>query len=457
MSNGKEKLGSRLGFILLSAGCAIGLGNVWKFPYIAGQNGGGFFLILYFAMLILFGIPVMTMEFSIGRASQKPPITMYKNIEPEGSKWHLHGILCMVGCVVLMMYYSVVAGWIVRYFVKFISGSFEGASPEQITDSFNAMLESPWTNIFFLAIVVGISFLVLAAGLQSGLEIVTKYMMTILIVIMIVLAINSFTMEGGSEGLRFFLYPDIDRVMELGIGTVIMNALNQSFFTLSIGIGSMAIFGSYIGKERSLLGESVNITLLDTFVALTAGLIIFPACFSYGIDVNSGPSLLFITMPNVFAGMPMGRLWGGLFFLFMSFAALSTAFAVYEGIIADFMELTNVSRKKACVICGISMFILSIPCVLGFNVWSGFHPLGGKSNILDLEDFIVSNLLLPLGSIIYVFFCSWRFGWGWDNYIKEVNTGKGMKIPVWMKNYMRFFVPAVLLLIMVAGVIDYFS
>lgn len=457
MSNGKEKLGSRLGFILLSAGCAIGLGNVWKFPYIAGQNGGGFFLILYFAMLILFGIPVMTMEFSIGRASQKPPITMYKNIEPEGSKWHLHGILCMVGCVVLMMYYSVVAGWIVRYFVKFISGGFEGASPEQITDSFNTMLESPWTNIFSLAIVVGISFLVLAAGLQSGLEIVTKYMMTILIVIMIVLAINSFTMEGGSEGLRFFLYPDIDRVMELGIGTVILNALNQSFFTLSIGIGSMAIFGSYIGKERSLLGESVNITLLDTFVALTAGLIIFPACFSYGIDVNSGPSLLFITMPNVFAGMPMGRLWGGLFFLFMSFAALSTAFAVYEGIIADFMELTSVSRKKACVICGISMFVLSIPCVLGFNVWSGFHPLGGKSNILDLEDFIVSNLLLPLGSIIYVFFCSWRFGWGWDNYIKEVNTGKGMKIPVWMKNYMRFFVPAVLLLIMVAGVIDYFS
>ena len=457
MNNSREKLGSRLGFILLSAGCAIGLGNVWKFPYITGQNGGGVFLIIYFLMLIMFGIPVMTMEFAIGRASQKAPVKMYDNIEPKGSKWHIHGYVGMIGCIMLMMYYAVVAGWIVRYFVKFLCGDFIGATPDMIGEEFGSMLSSPSVNIIYLAIIVIISFGICAIGLQSGLERITKYMMLALLGIMIVLAINSFTMPGGKEGLKFFLLPDWNRTKEIGLTHVIMSALNQAFFTLSIGIGAMAVFGSYINKNRSLLGESVNITLLDTFVAITAGLIMFPACFSYGIDVNAGPSLLFITMPNVFANMTLGRLWGTLFFLFMSFAALSTAFAVYENVIANFMELSGFGRKKTCLICGIGMFILAIPCALGFNVWSGFMPFGDGTGVLDLEDFIVSNLLLPIGAIVYVIFCTARYGWGWDNFIREANAGNGLKMPMWLKNYMRFFVPIVLLIILVVGLIDFFG
>lgn len=346
MENSREKLSSRLGFILLSAGCAIGLGNVWKFPYITGQYGGGVFLILYFLMLIMFGIPVMTMEFAIGRASQKAPARMYDDLEPKNSKWHIHGVVGMIGCIMLMMYYAVVAGWILRYFVRFLCGDFTNATPDMIGEEFGAMLSSPAINIGYLAVVVIISFTVLAIGLQGGLERITKYMMVALLLIMIILAINSFTMPGSKEGLSFFLLPDIKRTIDIGFSNVLMGALNQAFFTLSIGIGSMAVFGSYINKDRSLLGESVNITILDTFVAITAGLIMFPACFSYGIDVNAGPSLLFITMPNVFANMNLGRLWGTLFFLFMSFAALSTAFAVYENVIANVMELTGLGRKK---------------------------------------------------------------------------------------------------------------
>ena len=457
MENSREKLSSRLGFILLSAGCAIGLGNVWKFPYITGQYGGGVFLILYFLMLIMFGIPVMTMEFAIGRASQKAPVRMYDDLEPKNSKWHIHGVVGMIGCIMLMMYYAVVAGWILRYFVRFLCGDFTNATPDMIGEEFGAMLSSPTINIGYLAVVVMISFTVLAIGLQGGLERITKYMMVALLLIMIVLAINSFTMPGSKEGLSFFLLPDIKRTMDIGFSNVLMGALNQAFFTLSIGIGSMAVFGSYINKDRSLLGESVNITILDTFVAITAGLIMFPACFSYGIDVNAGPSLLFITMPNVFANMNLGRLWGTLFFLFMSFAALSTAFAVYENVIANVMELTGLGRKKTCLICGIGMFILALPCALGFNIWSGFMPFGEGTGILDLEDFVVSNLLLPIGAIVYVIFCTVRYGWGWDSFINEANTGKGLKMPNWLKNYMKFFVPVVLMVILIVGLIGFFK
>ncbi|MCR4867752.1 MAG: sodium-dependent transporter [Lachnospiraceae bacterium] len=453
----REKLASRLGFILLSAGCAIGLGNVWKFPYITGQYGGGVFLILYFLMLIMFGIPVMTMEFAIGRASQNAPVRMYDDLEPAKSKWHIHGFVGMIGCIMLMMYYAVVAGWIVRYFVKFAIGDFTGATPDTIGEKFSSMLSSPAINIGYLAVVVIISFTVLAIGLQGGLERITKYMMGALLLIMVVLAINSFTMPGSKEGLRFFLLPNLDRTEKIGFATVLMGALNQAFFTLSIGIGSMAIFGSYINKERSLLGESVNITVLDTFVAITSGLIMFPACFSYGIDVSSGPSLLFVTMPNVFANMSLGRLWGSLFFLFMSFAALSTAFAVYENVIANVSALTGMGRKKTCLICGIGMFILALPCALGFNIWSAFTPFGKDSSVLDLEDFIVSNLLLPIGAIVYVLFCTIRCGWGWDSFIKEANAGKGLKMPYWLKNYMRFFVPLVLMVILIVGLIGFFK
>ena len=456
MKVSNEKLGSRLGFIFLSAGCAIGLGNVWKFPYMTGQYGGGVFLILYFLMLIMFGIPIMTMELSIGRAAQKAPVRMYDDLEPKGSKWHIHGYVGMFGCALLMMYYAVVAGWIIRYFVRFVSGGFTGATPDMIGEEFGAMLSSPGINIGYAAVVVIISFSVCALGIQTGLENITKYMMGALLAIMAILMIKSFTMPGAGEGLSFFLLPDLARTKEIGFGNVLMGALNQAFFTLSIGIGAMAVLGSYIKRDRALFGESIYITVLDTLVAVTAGLIMFPACFSYGIEVNAGPALLFITMPNVFANMTLGRLWGSLFFLFMSFAALSTAFAVYENVIANFIELSGISRKKSCLICGIVMFLLTIPCALGFNTWSGFTPFGEGTGVLDLEDFIVSNLLLPIGAIIYVLFCTSKLGWGWDNFLKESNAGIGLGMPTWLKYYMKYFVPLVLLLILVVGLINFF-
>ncbi len=456
MENKNEKLASRLGFILLSAGCAIGLGNVWKFPYMTGQYGGGVFLILYFLMLLLFGIPILSMEFAIGRAAQKAPVRMYDDLEPKGSKWHIHGYVGMIGCILLMMYYSVVAGWIVRYFIRFLTGAFEGATPDSINNEFGAMLASPGANIGYALVVVIIGFTVCAIGLQSGLERITKYMMVALLIIMGVLVVNSFLMPGAKEGLSFFLLPNLERTNNIGFANVAMGALNQAFFTLSIGIGSMAVFGSYINKDRSLLGESVYVTVLDTAVAVMSGLIMFPACFSYGIDVNAGPALLFVTMPNVFSNMPLGRLWGSLFFLFMCFAALSTAFAVYENIIANVMELTGMNRKKTAIVSAIGMFLLTIPCALGFNVWSGFMPFGEGTGVLDLEDFVVSNLMLPIGALIYCLFCTIRYGWGWDNYFKEANEGKGAKMPAFLKNYMKFFVPVVILLIFVVGLINFF-
>lgn len=453
---GREKLGSRLGFILLSAGCAIGIGNVWKFPYVVGENGGGIFVLIYLVFLAILGIPVLTMEFSIGRAAQKSPVRMYQELEPKGTKWHIHGKVAMIGGYMLMMFYTTVAGWMVRYFVSTASGELSGLDTAGISDRFNQVLSDAPMMILYMAIVIAAAVLVCSIGLKNGLERVTKFMMLALLAIMVVLAINSFFMPGGEAGIAFYLMPNVEEVQKVGIGSIIVNAMNQAFFTLSLGIGAMAIFGSYIGKERSLLGESVNVALLDTVVALSSGLIIFPACFAYGVDVNSGPGLIFITLPNIFNNIPLGRLWGSLFFVFMSFAALSTVLAVFEEITACTQDLFGWSRKKACVINGILLFVLSLPCCLGFNVLSFIQPLGEGTTIMDLEDFIVSNLILPLGSLVMILFCVLKKGWGWDNYFNEVNTGKGMKLKRFMKGYMTYVLPTMVVVLFVIGIVRTF-
>lgn len=452
----REKLGSRLGFILLSAGCAIGIGNVWKFPYIVGENGGGVFVLIYLIFLAILGIPVMTMEFSIGRAAQKSPVMMYHQLEPKGSKWHIHGKVALVGAYMLMMFYTTVAGWMVRYFVSTATGELSGLDAAGISDKFSGVLADAPMMILFMAIVIAAAVLVCSIGLKNGLERVTKVMMLALLAIMVILAVNSFFMEGGEAGLAFYLMPNIEEVQKVGIGTIIVNAMNQAFFTLSLGIGAMSIFGSYIGKERSLLGESVNVALLDTLVALSSGLIIFPACFAYGVDVNSGPGLIFITLPNIFNNLPLGRLWGSLFFVFMSFAALSTVLAVFEEIVACTQDLFGWGRKKACLINGGMLFVLSLPCCLGFNVLSFIQPLGKGTNIMDLEDFIVSNLILPLGSLVIILFCVLKKGWGWDNYINEANTGKGLKIKKFMKGYTTYVLPVMVIVLFVIGIVRTF-
>lgn len=448
----RERLGSRLGFILLSAGCAIGIGNVWKFPYITGLYGGGAFVLIYFLCLIIIGVPVLTMEFAVGRASQKSPVRLYQKLEPAGSKWHLHGYAALAGNYLLMMFYTSVAGWMLQYFVKTASGQFEGADAAGVETIFAKMLGEPVSMMIFMGIVVALGGLVCSRGLQNGLERITKFMMLALLAIMVVLAVNSILLDGGAEGLRFYLLPDFDRMMELGVGKVIVGAMNQAFFTLSLGIGAMAIFGSYIGKERSLMGEAVNVAVLDTFVAVTSGLIIFPACYAYGVQPDSGPSLIFITLPNIFNNIPMGRLWGSLFFIFMSFAALSTVFTVFENIMSCTMDLFGWTRKKTCLVNSILIFLLSLPCVLGFNVWSGFQPLGPGTGVMDLEDFMVSNLLLPLGSLIYVLFCVTRYGWGWNKFVAEANEGIGLKVANWMRPYMTFVLPAIVLVIFLMGI-----
>ena len=402
---GREKLGSRLGFILLSAGCAIGIGNVWKFPYVVGQNGGGVFVLIYLIFLAILGIPVLTMEFAIGRAAQKSPVKMYQELEPKGTVWHIHGKAAMIGGYLLMMFYTTVAGWMVRYFVSTAAGDLSGLDALGISQKFNQMLSDAPMMILYMGIVIAAAVLVCSIGLKNGLERVTKVMMLALLGIMVILAINSFFMPGGEQGIAFYLMPNFEDVQKIGIGTIIVNAMNQAFFTLSLGIGAMAIFGSYIGKERSLLGESVNVAILDTLVALSSGLIIFPACFAYGVDVDSGPSLIFITLPNIFNNLPLGRLWGSLFFVFMSFAALSTVLAVFEEITACTQDLFGWGRKKSCIVNGILLFVLSLPCSLGFNLLSFIQPLGEGTSIMDLEDFIVSNLILPLGSLVIILFC----------------------------------------------------
>lgn len=453
---GREKLGSRLGFILLSAGCAIGIGNVWKFPYVVGENGGGIFVLIYLVFLAILGIPVLTMEFSIGRAAQKSPVRMYQQLEPKGTRWHIHGKVAMAGGYLLMMFYTTVAGWMVRYFVMTAAGEMSGLDSAGVADKFSAILSDAPMMILYMGIVIAAAVLVCSIGLNNGLERVTKVMMLALLAIMIVLAVNSFFMPGGKEGLAFYLMPDMEAVSRVGIGNIIVNAMNQAFFTLSLGIGAMAIFGSYIGKERSLLGESVNVALLDTVVAISSGLIIFPACFAYGVDVNSGPSLIFITLPNIFNDLPLGRLWGSLFFVFMSFAALSTVLAVFEEITACTQDLFGWGRKKACVINGILLFVLSLPCSLGFNVLSFIQPLGEGTNIMDLEDFLVSNLILPLGSLVIILFCVLKKGWGWDNFLSEANSGKGLKMKKFMKGYMTYVLPVMVFALFVIGMIRAF-
>ncbi len=452
----RESLGSRLGFILLSAGCAIGIGNVWKFPYMVGQYGGGAFVLVYVFFLLIMGIPIMTMEFAMGRASRKSPVRLYQELEKPGSKWHWHGVACMIGNIILLMFYTTVAGWLLYYFVNTASGKYVGADSAKVTELFANMQAEPVPMIIAVAVVVLIGAVVCSFSLQGGLEKVTKVMMIALIIIMIVLAINSIFMEGGAEGLAFYLIPDFGRMMEIGIGEVVVGAMNQAFFTLSLGMGGMAIFGSYIDKKRSLMGEAVNVAVLDTFVAFASGLIIFPACFAYGVQPDSGPGLIFITLPNIFNNIPLGRLWGSLFFIFLSFAALSTVFAVFENILACAMDLWGWSRKKGSLICGIAMFFLSLPCVLGFNVLKDIQPMGPGSGIMDLEDFIVSNLLLPLGSLLFVIFCTTRYGWGWDKFVAEANEGAGLKVARWMRPYMTFVLPVIVLVLFVIGIMKFF-
>lgn len=437
----REKLGSRLGFILLSAGCAIGCGNVWKFPWMCGQYGGGIFVLIYFLCLILMGIPVMTMEFSLGRASQASPVKMYKKLEKPGTKWHLHGYAALLGNICLMAFYTVVCGWMIHYFVKFLTGT-------NAEIGFAAMITNPGLNVAYLAVTVVLGFGILCFNLQGGLERVTKYMMLILFVLMIVLAVHSGMLSGAKEGLKFYLVPDISKIN----GNVIVGAMNQAFFTLSLGIGSMAIFGSYIGKERSLLGESLNVVILDTFVAVVSGLILFPACFTFDVEVTAGPSLLFDTMASVFNNMAGGRWWGAMFFLFMVFAALSTVLAVCENILACVRELTGWSRPKGCLICGTGIFVIAITTALGYSTFSGFVPFAEGSAWLDFWDFLVSTNLLPLGSLIVALFCcNKRYGWGWDAFKAEANEGKGLRVKDWMKPLFTYIVPAAIILLYVYG------
>lgn len=450
----RERLGSRLGFLLLSAGCAIGIGNVWKFPYITGLYGGGAFVLIYLFFLVVMGIPMLTIEFSIGRASRKSPLLACKVLEKPGQKWHLQGYMAMAGNYLLMMFYTTVSGWMLHYFYLTASGTFENADVDRVEAIFGEMLSDPLVMSLWMILVVVVGFFICSRGVQAGVEKITKVMMLALFFLIVVLAVNSLMLDGGMEGLKFYLLPDFSRMAETGIGATIAAAMNQSFFTLSLGIGAMAIFGSYIGKERSLAGESLRVCLLDTFVAITAGLIIFPACFAFGVDADSGPNLIFITLPNIFNHMAGGRVWGSLFFLFMAFAAFSTVIAVFENIISCCMDLTGCSRKKAAFVNVFLMILLSLPCVLGFNLLSGFEPLGEGTSIMDLEDFLVSNITLPIGSLIYLLFCTSRYGWGWKNFLEEANTGKGLKLRNGLRFYMTYILPIIILVIFVLGIKD---
>ncbi len=450
----REKFSSRLGFILISAGCAIGLGNVWRFPYITGQYGGAAFVLIYLFFLLVLGLPILVMEFSVGRASQKSAALSFDVLEPKGTKWHWYKYGAMAGNYLLMMFYTTIGGWMVLYFLKMAKGDFTGLDQVGVQNVFSEMLGDPVTMIIAMVAVVLLCFAICTKGLQNGVEKITKAMMVSLLILMIVLAIRSVTLPGGQEGLKFYLYPDFGKMIENGLSEAIFAAMGQSFFTLSLGIGAIAIFGSYIDRKRSLTGEAICITLLDTSVALMAGLIIFPACFAYNVNPDSGPNLIFITLPNVFNAMSYGNLWGALFFLFMSFAALSTIIAVFENIISFAIDLTGCSRKKAVLINFFVIIILSLPCVFGFNLLSDIQPLGAGSTILDLEDFIVSNNLLPLGSLVYLMFCTSRYGWGWDNFTLEANAGDGLRFPNAVRFYVTYILPIIVLLIFVQG---YFS
>lgn len=449
----RETFGSRLGFILVSAGCAIGIGNVWKFPYVAGANGGGIFVLFYLLFLLCMGVPVLTMELAVGRASRKSAVLAYKELEPKGSKWHIHGWFCILGCYLLMMYYTTVAGWMVSYFVKFLTGEFSTAmTTAEISGAFDKMLANPVEMTIYMALVVIVGFFVCSKGLQDGLEKITKVMMLALLGLIVILAVHSITLPGGGEGLAFYLLPSFDKAAEIGLGKVITAAMNQAFFTLSLGIASMEIFGSYMSKEYTLGGEAIRIAILDTFVAVTAGLIIFPACFSFGVQPDAGPQLIFVTLPNVFVNMSGGRIWGALFFLFMIFASFSTVVAVFQNLLASCGDMFGWNLKKASVINCIFILLASMPCVLGYNIWDTLQLLGGR-NVLDTEDFIVSNLLLPIGSLVYLLFCVSKWGWGFDKYMEETNAGKGFKMPRQLKGYFQFVIPVLIIIILVQGLI----
>lgn len=455
----REKFGSRLGFILVSAGCAVGLGNVWKFPYMAGKYGGAAFILIYLIFLVIMGLPIMVCEFSVGRGSQKSVATSFKELEPKGSRWHDFGYFGMIGNYVLMMFYTMVGGWMLYYCYRTATGEFSGSSitADVVATKFDQMLASPQTLILWMVIAVALSFGVCSLGVQKGVERITKIMMCCLLVLIVILAVNSVMLSGAGEGVKFYLIPDFKEMWNIGIGNVIFAAMSQAFFTLSIGIGSMAIFGSYLDKDRSLTGEAFSITILDTFVALMAGLIVIPACFAFGVEPGAGPSLIFITLPNVFHQMPGGRIWGSLFFLFLSFAALSTIIAVFENIISFAIDLWGWERKKAVLVNMVLIIILSMPCILGFSIWSGFQPLGPGTGIMDLEDFLVSSNLLPLGSLVYLMFCTHKNGWGWDKFISEANDGTGVGFPVMIRPYMEYVLPLVVIVIYFKGYYDLFA
>ena len=449
----RESFKSRLGFLLVSAGCAIGIGNVWRFPYVTGQNGGGIFVLFYLIFLVIMGLPVLTMELAVGRASRKSAVLGYKALEKKGSKWHIHGWVAIFGCCMLMMYYTTVSGWMVTYFFKFLTGSFKsGMTTEDTAQAFSNLLGDPKQMAFWMILTVVVGFLVCSRGLQNGLEKISKFMMTALLLLIVVLAVHSLTLSNAAEGVKFYLVPNTEAVAAVGLKNVITAAMNQAFFTLSLGVAAMEIFGSYMGKDHTLAGEGVRICALDTFVAIMAGLIIFPACFSYNVEVNAGPSLIFITLPNVFINMSGGRIWGSLFFLFMTFASFSTVIAVFENIMSFCMDMFGWSRNKAALINCIVILIASLPCVLGYNVWSNLHLIGGR-DVLDSEDFIVSNLLLPIGSLIYLLFCVTKWGWGFEKYCEEANTGDGIKISKKLKPYCQFILPILIVFILIQGLI----
>ena len=457
MSEKRESLSSRLGFILLSAGCAIGLGNVWRFPYITGKYGGALFVLIYLFFLVALGLPIMVMEFSIGRASKQNIGKALKTLEPKGTKWHLYGPVAIIGNYFLMFFYTTIAGWLLYYCFSNITGAFSGLDAKGVENFFGSLTANPGQQIFWMALVTILSFVIVGIGLKNGVEKITKVMMSLLLVLIVILAIHSITLKGSSEGLKFYLLPDFSKVTESGFSEVIFAAMGQAFFTLSLGIGSMEIFGSYIDKKYSLTGESLKIIILDTFVAIASGLIIFPACFAYGVNPGAGPQLLFITMPNIFNNMAASRLWGTLFFIFMSFAAISTLIAVFENIVSYWMDVHGWSRRKSCIINCLIVIAFSIPCILGFNIWSKFQPLGAGTGVLDLEDFVVSSTLLPLGSLLMLIFCCHKKGWGWSNFIKEADTGNGLKFPKVLKFYLKWILPILIIFIFVKGYIDIFS
>ncbi len=449
----RESFKSRLGFILVSAGCAIGIGNVWRFPYVAGQNGGGIFVLFYLIFLVAMGLPVLTMELAVGRASRKSAVLGYKALEKPKSRWHIHGWVAMFGCYMLMMYYTTVSGWMVAYFFKFLKGDFRsGITADDTAAAFSGLLADPGQMAFWMVVTVVLGFLVCSRGLQNGLEKISKFMMSALLILIVVLAVHSFTLSGAGKGIEFYLIPNLDTVSDVGIKNVITAAMNQAFFTLSLGVAAMEIFGSYMGKEHTLAGEGVKICALDTFVAIMSGLIIFPACFSYGVEVGAGPSLIFITLPNVFVNMTGGRVWGCLFFMFMTFASFSTVIAVFENIMSFAIDMFGWSRNKAALVNGVIILIASLPCVFGYNIWSDLNLIGGR-DVLDREDFIVSNLLLPIGSLVYLLFCVTKWGWGFEKYLDEANTGKGLNISKKLKPYFQFILPLLILFILIQGLV----